>query len=149
MTHKRRTQRRGSRARRQRGGAEPYSSGSTYEEHVNGSMADQYNRVFSTSGPYANIPDNVIIGAQGQNASLVGSPSAAQLALIQKAGRRRGSRRHSRSSKKRRGGMLGAALSQAIVPFSILGMQQNYRPRARSSRHARTYYRRNKTSSLR
>ena len=32
-----------------------------------------------------------------------------------------------RKSRKRRGGFLGGIINQAIVPFSILGMQQTYR----------------------
>jgi hypothetical protein len=32
-----------------------------------------------------------------------------------------------RKTKSRRGGFLGSLINQAIVPFSILGMQQTYR----------------------
>ena len=33
--------------------------------------------------------------------------------------------------KSRRGGFLGSLINQAIVPFSILGMQQTYRRKGR------------------
>jgi hypothetical protein len=34
-------------------------------------------------------------------------------------------------TKSRRGGFLGSLINQAIVPFSILGMQQSYRRKRR------------------
>lgn len=48
----------------------------------------------------------------------------------------------SRSRRSRRGGFLGALLNQAIVPFSLLGMQQSYRRKHRGGgtkkrRHSR------------
>lgn len=94
-----------------------YSSASTYQEFVNGtSVDDQINRTFN---PNVHDNGNLIIGAQGQNSTLSGTPSANQLSLIQSAGRH----------KKRRGGNLGAVLSQAAVPFTLLGLQQSYRRR--------------------
>ena len=57
---------------------------------------------------------NAIIGIQGQ-----------------RAGKRRSHRRHGK-----RGGFLGQVINQAIVPFSILGMQQTYR-RKRGGRKSR------------
>lgn len=110
-----------------RGGA-PYSSAATYDQYVNGTQNAQYNRVFSLTGPYASLPGNTSIGAQGQNSSLVGAPNAASLALIQKAGSKR------KYTKKRRGGFLGQVINQAIVPFGLLGMQQSYRPKHRFTR---------------
>ena len=55
--------------------------------------------------------------------------------LIQSAGRRR--RNHSKrnhSKRHKRGGILGHVVNQAIVPLSILAMQQRYR---RNSTHSR------------
>jgi hypothetical protein len=120
----------GSRRRRHRmkGGADssyPYSSESTYGSYVNGSQNSQYDRTFSQAGPYGSVPGNLIIGAQGQNATMQGTPNANSLALIQRAGSRR--KRMMRRTKKRRGGFLGEVINQAIVPFALLGMQQSYR----------------------
>jgi hypothetical protein len=107
-------------------GVSPYSSASSYNTYVNGSENSQYDRVFSQSGPYASVQGNMSIGAQGQNANLVGAPNASSLSLIQSAGTKR---RHKRAhrTKKRRGGFLGQVINQAIVPFTLLGMQQKYR----------------------
>lgn len=119
-----------SRSRRMRGGS--YSSASSYGEYVNGSGSAQWSRTMDQSGPYGQIPGNVIIGAQGQNvASPSQIPNAGQLALVQKAGRRR-----------RRGGFLGEVVNQAIVPLTILGMQQTYRRKRGGKRHTRRYSRR-------
>jgi hypothetical protein len=119
-----------SRSRRMRGGS--YSSASSYGEYVNGSGSAQWARTMDQSGPYGQIPGNVIIGAQGQNvASPSQIPNAGQLALVQKAGRRR-----------RRGGFLGEVVNQAIVPLTILGMQQTYRRKRGGKRHTRRYSRR-------
>lgn len=104
-----------SRSRRMRGGS--YSSAATYGEYVNGSGNSQWDRTMDQSGPYGQIPGNTIIGAQGQNippASQI--PTSAQMALVQKAGR-----------KHKKGGFLGEVINQAIVPFGLLGLQQNYR----------------------
>ena len=128
--HRSRSRGRG-RARSLAGGS--YSSAATYGEYVNGSSGDQYNRVFDQSGAYGQLPGNVIIGAQGQNvppASQV--PTSSQLQLIQKAGRRR----------RKRGGFLGEVVNQAIVPFTLLGMQNTYRRKKGGSRHTRRRHRR-------
>ena len=98
-------------SRRQRGGGN-YSSASSYGTFVNGDTNAQYNRVF---GPeYANVPGNTIIGAQGQNVTPASQmPTSANLAAAQSAGKRR-----------RHGGFVG---EEALVPLSLLGMQQTYR----------------------
>lgn len=126
-----RSHRHRSRGRKMRGGS--YSSASTYGTYVNGDAGAQYNRVFDQSGAYGQLPGNVIIGAQGQNVTPMSQvPNASQLALVQKAGRRRS----------RKGGFLGEVVSQAIVPFSILGMQQTYRRKRGGSRRTRRRSRR-------
>ena len=45
-----------------------------------------------------------------------------------------------RSRRSRRGGFLGALINQAIVPFSLLGMQQSYRRKHRggTKKHRRS-----------
>ena len=126
-----RSHRHRSRGRRMRGGS--YSSASTYGTYVNGDAGAQYNRVFDQAGAYGQLPGNVIIGAQGQNVTPMSQvPNGSQLALVQKAGRRRS----------RKGGFLGEVVSQAIVPFSILGMQQTYRRKRGGSRRTRRRSRR-------
>jgi len=75
-----------SRTRKMRGGG--YGSAASYGEYVNGTTDAQYNRVF---GPeYANVPGNVIIGAQGQNIPSASQiPTPAQLAAAQSGGKRK------------------------------------------------------------
>ena len=85
-------------------GGNSYSSASSYGSYVNGNGNAQFSRVFDKGGQYGNIPGNAMIGAQGQ-----------------KAGRRRRTRR-------KRGGNLIPIISQAVVPLSVLGMQQSYKP---------------------
>ena len=133
MAHKRRHSRGKRGSRKMRGGS--YTSGSTYGSYVNGSGDSQFARTFDTTGPYAARPGAEYVGAQGQNAQQFGSPSAQNLSLIQSAGKRRRSRR---------GGFLaglGGVINQAIVPFTILGMQQTYRKKShggsRTRRHRR------------
>ena len=114
------------RTRGMRGGS--YSSASTYGMYVNGSPEAQYNRVFDQGGAYGQMQGNALIGAQGQTSiSPTAVPSSSQLALIQKAGRRR----------HKRGGFLGEVVNQAIVPLSLLGMQQTYRRKRGGKRHTR------------
>jgi len=79
-----------------------YSSAATYQMAVNGSANDQYNRVFDVAGPDGSSQSNAIIGLQGQRAGM------------------RRSRRH------KRGGFWGEVINQAVVPFSLLAMQQRY-----------------------
>ena len=123
-----RSRRHRSRSRRMRGGS--YTSASTYGQYVNGTTGEQWARTMDQSGPYGQIPGNTIIGAQGQNIIPPSQmPNAGQLALVQKAGRRR-----------RRGGFLGEVVNQAIVPLSILGMQQTYRRKRGGKRHTRKHY---------
>lgn len=107
--------RRHRRSRRMSGGS--YSSAASYGQYVNGSGSSQWNRTMEQGGEYGNVPGNTIIGAQGQNVPPVSQmPTGAQLALVQKAGKRH-----------RKGGFIGEVINQAIVPFGLLGMQQNYR----------------------
>ena len=44
--------------------------------------------------------------------------------------------------KSRRGGFLGSLINQAIVPFSLLGMQQTYRKKHHGGRKSRRNTRR-------
>ena len=107
-----------SRSRSQRGGS--YSSASTYGSYVNGSGNEQFARTFDIAGPYGSRVGSEYVGAQGQWSHQPGTPSAQNLALAQSAGKRR-------SKRSRRGGLWGQVINQAIVPLSILGMQQTFR----------------------
>ena len=116
-----------SRSRSLAGGSGTYSSAASYGEFVNGSGGSQWSRSMDQAGAYGQVPGNVIIGAQGQNvqpSSMM--PSQANLDLIQKAGRRR-----------RRGGFLGEVINQAVVPLSLVAMQNTYR-RRKGGRSRRT-----------
>lgn len=115
--------------RSQRGGN--YTSASTYGSYVNGSGDSQYNRVFDQTNTNQS---NIIIGAQGQNSQQAGIPSAQNLSLVQSAG----SRRRKRGKK---GGFWGQIVNQALVPFSILGMQQTYRRKRQGGKKTRRYRR--------
>lgn len=118
MPRHRRTRRR-TRSRRYRGGNAPnpssYSSASTYGMAVNGTGDSQYNRVFDINGPDGMNQSNTIIGLQGQ-----------------KAGTRR---------RKKRGGMWGHIINQAIVPATLFGLQQKYGRRRSSSKRGTRRYR--------
>jgi len=114
-----------SRSKRMSGGS--YSSATTYGQYVNGSGGSQWDRTMDQSGSYGKIQGNTIIGAQGQNVTpSTQVPSAAQMSLVQKAGRRG-----------RRGGFLGEVINQAIVPFSILAAQQTFRRKKGGSKGTR------------
>ena len=132
MAHKRRHSRGKRGSRRMRGGS--YTSASTYGSYVNGSGDSQFARTFDIGGQYGSRAGSEYVGVQGQNAQQFGTPSAQNLSLIQSAGKRRRSRR---------GGFLelGSVINQAIVPFSILGMQQTYRKNRYDGRRTRRHRR--------
>jgi len=137
------------RHRTQKGGSGNYSSASTYGSYVNGSADSQYARVFDQTGPNGANQSNVIVGAQGQWSHQPGVPSAQSMTLVQSAGKSRArarsqararsasrsrSQARARSASRSRsqsrgksGGFFGSVLNQAIVPFSLLAMQQSYR----------------------
>ena len=118
--------------RKQRGGN--YTSATTYGMYVNGTGGSQFDRTFSQAGEYANRAGTEYVGAQGQWANQPSAPSAENLSLIQQAGRR--NKRHRKRSRK--GGFYGSVLGQAIVPGTILAMQQSLGNRGtRSLKHRR------------
>ena len=118
-----------SRSRRMRGGNGNYTSGSTYGSYVNGSGDSQFARTFDATGPFASRAGTEYVGAQGQNAQQTGVPTAQNLSLIQSAGKRR--------KKSRRGGFFGEVISQAVVPFGLLGLQQTYRKKRSGGKKTR------------
>ena len=118
MIHRKRSKRRvGGNAP---GAANPasYNSASSYMEATVGTGNKQYDNVFLSSKNSTN--SNSIVGLQGQ-----------------RAGKRGGKRGGSRGgTKKKRGGYWSQVINQAIVPFSLLGLQQTYR-RKRGGRKTR------------
>jgi len=120
MRHtKRRTHRRRSHGMRRRGGfsgaANPasYSSAASFALATLGDTNTQYRNVY---GMHAKHHPNAVQGLQSQWAG--------------KRGRR---------SSKKRGGMWGQVINQAVVPFGLLGMQQSYGKKRRGGtrRHRR------------
>lgn len=130
MAKHRHSRRHRSRSRRMRGGS--YTDGASYGSYVNGSGNSQFARTFDSSGPYASRAGSEYVGAQGQNAQQPGVPSAQNLSLVQSAGKRRRSRR---------GGFFGEVISQAIVPFGLLGLQQTYRKKRMGGKKTRRHRR--------
>jgi hypothetical protein len=118
-----------------RGGSN-YSSASTYGTYVSGTANQQYDRVFSQTGSDSAIQSNILTGVQGQNTHQQGAPSAQNLSLIQSAGKRR-----SRRTRHKKGGLWGEVLNQAIVPFTILGLQQSYKRKKHGGKKSRKYRR--------
>jgi len=114
------TKHRGSRGKGKKGGSGNYTSASTYGSYVNGSGNAQFSRTFDQTGPYAAREGTDYVGAQGQWLNQPGQPSSQNLALVQSAGKR---------SRRKRGGVWGSVINQAIVPFGILGLQQSYKKR--------------------
>ena len=89
-----------------------YSSASTYGEYVNGTVADQFARVFDQAGIDGKFQSNASVGAQGQN--LGPSPIASY--------KMTGGKRSRRSRKSKKGGFFAGILNQAAVPFSLVGL---------------------------
>ena len=129
-------------------GGSHYSSASTYGTYVNGSGNSQYERVFSQSSPDAVNPSNNIWGVQGQNLTMPQNPTPQQLSLIQSAGSKRRTKcrtkcRTGRSrSKSRRGGSFGQVINNAVVPFSLLALQQTFRRKGKKKSSKRRTKRR-------
>jgi hypothetical protein len=91
---------------------------------VNGPVDSQITNSLTTSGSNGQSPATTSVGVQGQN---VGIPAN----QLMKGGRRR------KMSSKRRGGFWGHVINQAVVPFSILGMQQTYKRKKRGGKKTR------------
>ncbi len=125
-----------SRSRRMKGGSGNYTSASTYGSYVNGTPASQFARTFDSSGPYASRAGAEYVGAQGQWSQQPNVPTAQNLSLIQKAGKR------GKKGKSRRGGFMSEVINQAVVPFALLGLQQTYRKKRTGGRKTRRHRRR-------
>lgn len=103
--------------RHKRGGAgaaspSSYSDAQSFMRATVGTGNQQYDNVFLSSRN-ANSNSGAIVGLQGQ-----------------KAGTKR---------RRKRGGLWGQIINQAIVPFSILGMQQTYRRKRHGGKHTRRH----------
>lgn len=114
---------------KKRGGGETYpaASPSTYSDAASymratvGNSNEQYDNVFMSNK--SNGSGNAIVGLQGQ-----------------RAGKKRTHSKSMNHTKKRKGGYWGQVINQAIVPFSLLGLQQNYgRKRSVGTKKNRRY----------
>lgn len=114
VKHSRRHKR--SHKRNYKGGSN-YTSASSYGNYVNGSGNSQFTRTFDQNGPYANRLGTSYVGAQGQLSKVPNVATNENLSLIQSAGK----------SRKKRGGLIGEVINQAVVPFGLLSLQQNFK----------------------
>jgi hypothetical protein len=123
----RKSNRRRNRRRNRRGGnsaasASSYSDGSSYMMSTVGDGKTQYDNVFMSDKNSS--PSNTVVGLQGQRAG-------------SRKGLKGGS--HKRLTKKRKGGYWGQVINQAIVPFTLLGLQQRYGRKSRGSTKKRRF----------
>ena len=125
----------GGRRRRQRGGSEQaqvppppaYTDGASYVGANYGDGNTQWNNVF---GPQST-------STMGNEIVNLNHPQMVQANVPQGGGRRRrGTRRG------RRGGFFGNVISQAIVPFGLLALQNKYSRRLRHKRGGTRKHRR-------
>jgi len=86
-----------------------------------GTMQQQMNNTMNGSNP-----GNALVLANGRSVSSTGGQGLPNTMTggRRRRGRARGRGRRSRAS---RGGFIGPAINQAIVPLALLGMQQTYR----------------------
>lgn len=121
----------GGRRRRQRGGSEgapaPYSDGASYVYSNYGDGNTQWNNVF---GPQST-------STMGNEIVNLNHPQMVQASVPQGGGRRRRGTR-----KGKRGGFFGNVVSQAIVPFGLLALQNKYSRRLRNKRGGTRKHRR-------
>jgi hypothetical protein len=119
----------GGRRRRQRGGSgqpqgppppAPYSDGASYVYSNYGDGNTQWNNVF---GPQST-------STMGNEIVNLNHPQMVQASVPQGGGRRRRGTR-----KGKRGGFFGNVVSQAIVPFGLLALQNKYSRHMRNKRH--------------
>jgi len=121
--------RRRSHRRSMRGGM----GGSEWELNNLGGMNEQWGNVFVKGGNFGNAVQNL---AGTQPSVVAGAfPSADNLSLIQRAGKRR--KMGGRRTRSKRGGNWGTAISQAVVPFSLWFAQNRYGSRKHSTRKYR------------
>ena len=103
--------------KKQKGGSSAWSY--VYGQVGNGMTQVQNSLMLQPGQNMASQQSNMIepIGKVNfQNSQ--GDPTAQNLALIQSAGRRR--------ARSRKGGNLGATISRAAVPFTLMGMQNTF-----------------------
>jgi hypothetical protein len=116
----------GGRSRRRRGG----QSANAYEMNTVGNGQTQWSNVFSNPQTMNAPTGNGLWSADlTQNVNGV-RPADPSLGKLMQGGKRR----HKRS---RRGGNLLDIVSQAAVPFGLLGLQQTYSKRRRGGRKSR------------
>jgi hypothetical protein len=92
-----------------------YGSASNYSLATVGEGNTQYQNVFGPGEMYPH--SNALVSLDGRTLG----------------GKRRKTRKHNKRGKK--GGFLSGVISQAIVPFSLLGMQQSFGKRKTMKKH--------------
>lgn len=128
----------GGRSRRRRGG----QSAAAYEMNTLGNGGSQWNNVFNNPQTMNAPTGNGLWSADlTQNVNGV-RPADPSLGKLMQGGKRR----HKRS---RRGGNLLDIVSQAAVPFGLLGLQQTYSKRRRGGRKSRKGGRKSRRHSRR
>ena len=126
MAHTRKHRSRKHRSRRRyRGGG----GAADYMLQTVGTGDQQYKNVFDINSPLK-AEGNTIVGLQGQNTEWPANSGINSAAIKSMTGGKR---------RRRRGGFLGQAINQAVVPLSILGMQQSFKKSKRmgGKRHTR------------
>lgn len=69
-----------------------------------------------------------------------GLPNSANT-LVDLKGHQLGGRRRTKSNRKKRGGFIGNVVNQAIVPLTLLGLQQRFKGRKNNSSKTRRRFR--------
>jgi hypothetical protein len=92
---------------------------SEYMSRLVGDANAQYNRTFDVNSS-AN-KGNALVLADGR--SISGGSSRRRRSRARGRGRARGSSR----SRTKRGGFMGSVINQAVVPLTLLGLQQRYK----------------------
>ena len=121
-----------SKRRTHRGGQS--TSATTYVMDNYGTQDKQYQQVFGPD-PAPNAYANYVVNLNHPNtlpASVPQGPSK-----LMGGRRRRGNMTRRKSRKSKRGGFLGDIISQAVVPFGLVALQQSMKKRSRG--HNKTY----------
>ena len=110
-------------SRKQRGGNSPSAWGYVYNTLGDGWTQFKNSLTLQPGENLGTVQSNDIEPRANLNAqSMQGVPTANDLSLIQRAGKR---------YRKRKGGNLVPMLSEAAAPLALLGMQQTYKKRTR------------------
>lgn len=129
MKGRRRTLR-GGKSRRRRGG----QSAATYEMNTLGDSNTQWNNTFNNSKTMFDNTGNSLHSADLSQSVTRATPDST-LGNIMQGGKRK-------QKRSRKGGSLMSIIGQAIVPFTLLGLQQGFGKRKNGGRKTRRHSRR-------